>query len=143
MKLTKEFDLNVFVHSDTAQRLGIDNTPTPEAQSNLRALFDNLLLPMQNAMPGTFNVTSGYRCHKLNAAVKGKPESQHTKGMAVDVEYHEGGPEMNTAIIEWVKQSGIDFDQCINEYPDRNGNPRWVHLSYNPGKNRKMFVKIT
>jgi len=32
-----------------------------------------------------FKITSGYRCEKHNKEVGGKPDSAHTKGLAVDI----------------------------------------------------------
>lgn len=39
----KHFTIPELTRSDTAQRRGIDNTPTPEAVKNLTALVDNVL----------------------------------------------------------------------------------------------------
>lgn len=138
MILTKEFDLKPFVQSNTAQRLKIVNTPSPEIAANLRTLFDKLLRPLMDLLPGQFNVTSGYRCDKLNAAVRGKPGSQHTKGQAADIEYLEGEKENNRLLYDTVQSSGLEYDQCIGESPLPNGNFAWVHLSYNKQHNRKQ-----
>lgn len=137
MTLTDTFDLAVLTHSDTATRLKIPNVPSEEEKANLRKLYDNLLLPLVKAMPGELSVTVAYRCHKLNAKIGGKPNSQHTKGQAADLEYRENGVEMNHKIIEKVRELGLEFDQCINE---RNG--AWIHLSYNEGKNRNQYFKL-
>jgi hypothetical protein len=40
-------------------------------------------------------------------------------------------------IVEMIKRSGVEVDQCINE---KN---IWVHVSYNKGKNRNQFFEIT
>jgi len=143
MKLTDTFDISVFAYSDTAKRLGIDNTPPPGAIANLEALYHKLIAPLMAILPGEFNVTSGYRCDKLNAKVKGKPTSQHTKGQAADIEYFSDGVEKNQVLYETVIESGLDFDQCIKEFHDSHGNPRWIHLSYNEGHNRRMAFTIT
>ena len=139
MKLTDQFDLSVLTHSDTAARLRIDNTPDDAAKANLRLLYDNVLLPLVKALPGELNITNAFRCNKLNATVKGKPTSQHVKGMAADVEYREHGMENNRKIVEAIKANGIEFDQCIEE----NGPTGWIHVSYNQGKNRNQFLKMT
>ena len=142
MKLTDTFSLEPFVKSDTASRLKIDNTPSAEVEAKLRDLYENLLKPLMDMLPGEFNVTSGFRCNKLNAAVKGKPTSQHVKGEAADIEYREGGVENNMTLYNKVVSSGLEFDQCIKEYPDRTGNPRWIHLSYRKGNNRNMKLTV-
>ena len=38
-------------------------------------------------------------------------------------------------IISIIKTSKIEFDQLINEYD------KWVHISYDKGKNRREILK--
>lgn len=142
MILTKEFDIKPFIYSDMANRLKIANVPTPEVENNLKNLFYKLILPLMNILPGKFNITSGYRCDKLNAKVKGKPGSQHVKGMAADVEYIVDGKEQNKILFDTVCKGNLEYDQCIAESIMSDGNPRWIHLSYNEGHNRKQAFRI-
>lgn len=141
MLLPKEFDVRVFAHSDTAVRMKIANVVTPEAKDNLQALFDNVLKPLAAMLPGQINITSAYRCDKLNAAVGGKPTSQHSKGEAADMEYREGGVEVNKVMIDKILASGLVFDQLILEKGSRG--QEWVHVSYKKnGKNRMQYFKL-
>ena len=48
MKISKYFSLEEFTRSDTARRLGIDNTPTPEHIKNLSDMCVNLLDPLRS-----------------------------------------------------------------------------------------------
>jgi zinc D-Ala-D-Ala carboxypeptidase len=137
MILTKTFDLKTMTHSDTAVKHGIPNVPNAEQIENLKKLYDNVLLPLVENMPGQINVTVAYRCSKLNAMLKSKPTSQHTMGKAADIEYRENGVEMNQKIIDKIRELDLPVDQCINE---RNG--AWYHVSYNEGKNRKQFFSL-
>lgn len=137
MILTSTFDIKTMTHSDTATKHGIPNVPNAEQIENLKKLYDNVLLPLVESMPGQINVTVAYRCSKLNAMLKSKPTSQHTMGKAADIEYRENGVEMNQKIIDKIRELGLDYDQVIDE---RNG--AWYHVSYNEGKNRKQFLKL-
>ncbi len=134
--LAKQFDLKTMTHSDTAVRYKIDNTPSTEETENLKLLYENILLPLCEALPGQINVTNAFRCHALNAKVGGKPASQHTTGKAADIEYYENDKENNPLLIAKIKELKLPIDQCIDEYG------RWIHVSYNHGKNRGQFLKL-
>lgn len=137
MILTDTFDLKAMCHSETAARHKIVNKPTEEAIANLKLLYENILHPLVLALPGQINVTVAYRSHALNAKIGGKPGSQHTKGMAADIEYYENGKEDNKKLLETIKELKLPVDQCIDER-----NLSWVHVSYNHGHNRGQFLKL-
>ena len=73
-------------------------------------------------------VNSGYRSEALNKAVKGSKTSEHMLGTAADIEPKNG---RNKEFFEWMKTYVADkqFSQLINEYPDKNGCPSWIHIS--------------
>ena len=71
MKLTENFTLEELYASPTADRLGIDNTPSPLVRQNLRLLAEKILQPIRNEYKHPLTVTSGYRCAALNRAVNG------------------------------------------------------------------------
>ncbi len=132
IQFTKNFSLNEFIRSTTARKYGIDNTPSPEVIANLRALCENVLQPLRDAYGGVIRISSGYRCPKLNRAVKGARTSQHQYGMAADLKCAD-----NRKLFQIARELGV-FDQLINEY-----NLRWVHISFNPkGVNRKQVLRI-
>ena len=81
----KHFTLKEFVKSDTARRLGIDNTPSPQVEERLRQLVDYVLDPLREAYGKPIYVNSGYRCPALNRAVGGVAHSQHLTGEAADI----------------------------------------------------------
>ena len=72
----KYFSYEELTKSITAKNKGIDNTPSIEIKKNLKALVDNILDPLREAYGKPITVTSGYRCPKLNTAVKGNGEEQ-------------------------------------------------------------------
>lgn len=131
--LGKYFSLKELTRSETAERLGIDNTPPPEIVENLRALVVNILDPLREAR-GPITVNSGYRSPALNAAVPGSSNtSQHTKGEAADIEEDDAPIEDTLRYI----RDHLPFDQLILEYPP-NG---WVHVSYAPNGRRIVLIK--
>src|SRR5690349_8537766 len=71
--------------SGAAVRLGIDNTPPPEAQRALAVLVAHVLDPLREALGRSIVVTSGYRSREVNGAVNGSETSQHMAGEAADI----------------------------------------------------------
>lgn len=134
----KYFTLSELTKSATARRLGIDNEADVDVRANITALVDNVLDPLRTKWGMPIIVTSGYRCPKLNAAVGGAVNSQHTKGMAADIRTVSDTPADNMRLLRCLLNSGIVFDQVICEYPDAQGRPDWIHVSFKRlGGNRK------
>lgn len=148
MKLTLHFTLEELVHSETATRLGIDNSLDPlrpEHQpiiENLRNLCTHVLEPLRtfaNLHPDPLGhlpfgevgrgpipilINSGYRCPALNKAVGGVRNSKHIAGQAADI--HLPSIEVGKKWFEYLKT--IDHDQLIWE-TNANG-VSWIHVSY-------------
>jgi len=135
MNLTEHFTLSEFVRSETADRNHIDNTPSPEVVSNLRALCRNVLEPARVAFGAPIYVTSGYRCPALNAAVGGKPTSQHLRGEAADLQVQ--GVKNLRKLYKVIKDHGV-FDQLLYE-TNRTG-AKWIHVSYTSYSNRHQAI---
>lgn len=132
--LSPHFSLDELTVSETAARHGLDNTPTPEALSNLRSLAatlerirDHLGLPAHAGLP--IIITSGYRSRLVNAAVGGSDGSQHLIGCAADFICPRFGSPLHVAAA--IQSSGIAFDQLIHEFG------RWVHVSVSPFDSRR------
>src|SRR5262245_51571949 len=83
-QLTSHFTLEEYLHSDTAEAEGIDNTPDFEIVSRLTTLA--LVMEKVRALFGglPIYISSGYRCPELNEAVGGAAESAHKYGCAND-----------------------------------------------------------
>jgi len=86
MKLTANFSLNELTKSQTAERKGIDNTPSTEHQENLKKLCENVLQPVRDHFEQVVSVSSGYRSPELCTAIGSKITSQHARGEAADFE---------------------------------------------------------
>ena len=145
MILSKNFTLNELTRSNTALRLGIDNTPSKEGIYKLTLLATNLLQPIRERL-GALRVTSGYRSAKLSEAIGSSSKSQHCRYEAVDIQYVKRGQMDNNKIYKAVIEGAIEFDQMILEFGTSteyiDGNPDWVHLSYeiDSKENRRQIL---
>ena len=126
--LSPHFTLAELTRSEAATRMGLDNTPTPDAVENLRALCEQVLEPLRVAIGKPLRVNSGYRGPLANTAVGGSNTSQHSKGEAADVEVD--GMD-NTQLAKKIIELKLPFDQLIAEFvdPDRPGSG-WIHVSH-------------
>ena len=131
MQLTPNFSLQQLIHSETAERERIDNTPAAEVVKNLRLLARGLE-QVQTLTGFPLQISSGYRCLKLNRHVGGSKISQHTEGKAADFTCAEFGPPVD--IIQAIRASDIEFDQCILEYA------KWVHISFSKMPRGKVLT---
>jgi len=133
MRLSPHFSLEELTHSDTATRLGIDNTPTVEIIDNLTFLAGELEY-VRNILGHPMLISSGFRSHVLNNHLGSKRTSSHTKGLAVDFICPSfGNPR---SVCDAIVAANVNYDQVILEYD------RWVHLSFHPDKPRKQALII-
>ena len=80
MNLSANFNLKEMTKSDTATRLGLDNTPGEVEIENLRLLCEKVLQPVRDHFGKSVTVNSGFRSPESNAAVNGSKTSDHCKG---------------------------------------------------------------
>ena len=134
----KYFSIKELCKSSTAKKLNIDNSPSDEIKENLTVLIEQCLDPIREAFGGSIMVTSGYRCPQLNAACGGSSTSAHKLGQAADIDTSD-----NTRLWEVITSGDFKWTQLINEYPDDDGEPSWIHISYNPDnlKCEKLICK--
>ena len=138
MQLSKNFNLLELTKSQTAERKGIDNTPSPTHQDNLKSLCTSILQPIRDHFSQVVTVSSGYRSEKLCLAIGSKITSQHAKGQAADFEIF---GVSNKELADYIDQN-LDYDQLILEYwNESDPNSGWVHCSYTDGNNRKQYLK--
>jgi hypothetical protein len=139
MNLSKHFTLRELTRSQTADRLGLDNTPGPEELTALKRLCFFVLEPVRKQF-GPFAPSSGYRSPTLNAAIGGAKNSSHMRGEAADFEVH--GAD-NLELAAWIarKNTLVDFDQLILEfYVPGEVNSGWVHCSYVSARENRRQV---
>lgn len=149
----KYFTLTQLIYSDTAARLGLDNTPTEEHLRNLTQTIEELIDPLCGAWAArcevekwgspVLTVTSGYRGYRLKEA-KRAMTSAHCYGYALDL------VPANGRLAEFKNFCRIflqakSFDQLISEDENEAGVPRWVHIGYKNhqgAQRRQMRSKI-
>jgi len=68
------------IHSNTAKRKCIDNTPNPVQVENMRVLAEKIFQPLREWTNGPIKVNSFFRSPELNTAIGGSKTSQHCKG---------------------------------------------------------------
>ena len=133
--MDRQVSLKELLFSETATRLGIDNTPTDQILINLQTLIYEIITPIVNQF-GDIKITSGYRSPELCKAIGSSLTSQHTLGQAVDCEVL-GVP--NKELADWVVNN-LEFDQCILEFWKPETNSGWIHVSFCK-TNRKMYLR--
>jgi hypothetical protein len=139
--LSDHFTLFEMIKSQTAIQLGLDNTPDDQTILALRHVCHEILEPVRKQFRRPFSPLSGFRSFKLNSAVGGSQNSQHLKGLAVDIEL--AGVD-NYVLAKWIMENLV-FDQLVLEFYHL-GQPRsgWVHVSIvddnNEGKHNRRQV---
>ena len=138
MKLSNNFSLKELTASQTAERKGIDNTPSPTHQDNLKSLCTSILQPVRDHFSRVVSVSSGYRSEELCLAIGSKTTSQHAKGEAADFEIF---GLSNKELADWINEN-LYYDQLILEYwKESDPNSGWVHCSFSLNGNRKQYLR--
>ena len=127
------------IKSETAIRKSIDNTPTQEHYESMFLLATKVYDPLCKKLGAKLPFTSFYRSPKLNKAIGGAASSQHSKGQAIDIDV-DGMANITNSVVFNAILNLFDFDQLILEYPDKNGNASWIHVSYRKEGNRKQVL---
>ena len=132
-QLTTHFSLDELTRSDTAVRLGIDNTPSNDVLDNLKVLAQGLekVRTLLNVYNRPVLISSGYRCSALNKALHGAENSAHMYGYAADFTCPDFGTPLD--IVKKIAASDIKFDQIIQE-------GTWVHISFDPKMRRQVLT---
>ena len=139
-QLTTNFSLHELTKSETALRMGFDNTPGEKEIAALKLLAEKVLQPVRDHYGKGVKVNSGYRSPESNAAVGGSKTSDHCLGRAADIEI----PGVaNADLAQWIMDN-LDYTQLILEFytpgiPDSG----WVHVSYDPDNLKKQELTAT
>ena len=139
MKLSKNFTLEEFIRSRTAESMGIDNVPKDEEViENMKALCLEVLQPLRDYVGAPIHINSGYRCPELNEALDGVKGSQHLSGQAADI--HVENTEHLLKMMHFIMDE-TDFDQLIWE--KNKAGVQWLHVSHKRnGNNRHQVLNI-
>ena len=139
MKISEHISYKEATKSNTATRLGIDNTPGDYELTNMQTVAEKIFEPLRVFVGGPIKINSFYRCEELNKAIGGSSKSQHCEGRAIDLDdtfMHATNAEM----FNYIKEN-LNFDQLIWEF-GTSENPDWVHVSYvSEDQNRNRCLK--
>jgi hypothetical protein len=125
-KLSEHFTLEELTFSQEAARLGIDNTPPPEAEVCLTRLCVSLLEPARIILATHYgrdvplHVDSGFRAPVLNKRIGGATNSAHMFGRAADL------VPIGVDIVgafDVLRAADLPYDQIIFECK------AWIHIA--------------
>lgn len=140
MKLTPHFSLAELTRSSTAERLRLDNSPTPEALKSLQTTAE-MLERIRSTLGHPVVVTSAYRAPAVNKAVGGATSSDHMAGQAADIVCPGFGTPHLVASTLAPLVSVLGIGQLILEGV---GGKQWVHVSTRtPAKPVNRVLTIT
>ena len=138
-RISEHISYREAIKSNTASRLGIDNTPSDYEITNMVGVAFNVFEPLRKYVGGPIRINSFYRCEELNRAIGGSSRSQHCQGRAIDLD-DTLGYKTNAEMYNYIKEN-LSFDQLIWEFGD-DTNPDWIHVSYvHPDENRKRCLR--
>ena len=133
--ISKHITIEEATQSPTALRMGIKNVPNNEELEAMKYVAENLFEPIREWYNAPIKINSFFRCVALNKAVKGSLTSGHVLGNSIDIS---GGNKIeNKKIFDFIKTSGLNYDQVINEY-----DYTWIHISLKKTGNRKQLLTI-
>ena len=139
MKISDHITYAEAIHSNTAKRKGIDNTPSEAQVEAMRLLAEKIFEPLRKWVGGPIKVNSFFRSVALNEKIGGVASSQHCKGQAIDID-DVYGYKTNAEMYYWIQQN-LDFDQIIWEF-GTDMQPNWIHMSYvSEEENRNKCLK--
>jgi len=135
-QLSPHLTLEDFTHSDSAISKHIDNTLPEDLLETAKYTAINLFEPIRELLGGVpLHINSGYRCEKLNIAVRGVPTSEHVLARAMDLH----PTNMTTQqTFDKIKNSNLTFNQLILEHDSKG--TIWVHISIVDGVNKQEVI---
>ena len=141
MKLTANMTLDELTKSQTAERKGINNNPSPQQIENLKALAVNILQPIRSHFDKPLIISSGFRCAQLCIEIGSKITSQHVADDDCAAADFEIPGVDNRELAIWIKNE-LEFDQLILEfYRDNEPTSGWIHCSYSTNHNRNQSLR--
>jgi hypothetical protein len=138
--LTKNFSLNEFLVSSTADQLGISNQPTPEHLRRIKEVTAPSLQAIRDVIDCSINITSAYRSPKVNKAVRGVPNSDHPQAWAVDCHAAGMSAFAFARLLEAEIKPGGRFAGSVDQliYEASRG---IVHLSFAPRRRAQVLTQ--
>ena len=136
--ISKYMSYNEAVRSNTAARLGIDNTPSDYQLKNMVYVANEIFDYVREFVGGPLTCSSFLRVAELNKAIGSGPSSFHVHGGAIDIK-NISTTVTNAQIFDYIR-CNLEFSELIWEYGSEL-EPDWVHVAYLEGDNRKMVKR--
>jgi len=141
-RISKHITYKEATKSNTATKFGIDNTPGKIELKKMKKTAKSIFEPLREYFNVPIAITSFFRSGKLNKKIGGSKCSQHRTGEAMDIDADVYGKVSNKQVFKYIRDNLL-FDQLISEYPDKNGNPRWVHVSYDYNRDNRREILVS
>ena len=132
IRLSKNFTLDEFLHSDIALRANISNDMPRKYLSNVQNLVTHVLQPIRDKF-GRIRITSGYRSIILSLKVGSSVTSNHNFGLAADIEPIEANVTLYE-VLQYIYNE-LQYKELIAEYFPHG----WVHVAYQDGNNKQIL----
>ena len=125
IQLSRDFYLDEFTRSQTAERLGrpIEVQVGSQLYLNLKHHVTTVMQPLRTALGVPVYISSGVRPWWLNNHLGGSDTSDHLDALATDFNAMGLSP---LTVTQKIVELDLPFKQCIHEFG------RWVHLSSPP-----------
>lgn len=133
--ISKHITINEATYSEKAVKNKVSNIPNEAQLESMQLVAEKLFEPLREWYGKPIKINSFFRSLEVNKLVGGASSSQHCKGEAIDISA--GSKAENKKLFDWIKNSGLTFDQLINEY-----DYTWVHLSYKTTGNRRQIITV-
>ena len=128
-RISEHFTYAEVTHSNLAKGLGMNNDLPIELLPKIQQMADMILEHIRAHFNKPIIITSWWRCPALNQMISNNPNSQHTKGEAVDFIVKD---IPNIEVAKYISKH-LTFDQLVLE-------KSWVHVSFVSEGNRKEVL---
>ena len=132
MKISDHITYAEAIHSNTAKRKSIDNTPNEIQVLSMKLLADKVFEPLRKWVGGPIKVNSFFRSVALNESIGGAASSQHCKGQAIDID-DVYGRKTNAEMYKWI-QENLDYDQMIGNLEQIRSQIGYMYHTYQKKK---------
>lgn len=145
-KISEHISYEEATASGTAEKNGIDNTPSAEVIVAMKNIATKIFDRLRDNFACRIAVTSFFRCAEVNAILEKNPDivaskkSQHMAGEAMDISGSVFGGVTNRQIFDWIREN-LEFDQLIWEDVEGDQEPEWIHVSLKSVKSKVSKVE--
>ncbi len=140
------FDENDLFGSETADKYGINNKPSPKVIRIANKFVKEFLIPLTDLLGYVpyKSDNSWFRTDQLTFAIyhenpNGQKSSKHNEGGTMDLD--SPGNTNNHEITYTILKHNLPFNQMILEEGTIT-RPGWIHLSWLPGENKRQVGRI-